>query len=727
MSVFVWLADVRATDAGRVGGKAASLGDLIASGVRVPDGIVLTTDAARLTGARRASVLADALDGLGDGPFAVRSSGVAEDGADRSFAGLYESVLGVRAWEVGDAVDRCVASGRKGRVGTYAADEAARPMGVIVQRMVEPIAAGVALTADPITGDRGTVVVTAVRGIGERLVAGEAIGDEWHVRGGTATARRRPERAVGVHQVREVAATARRIAEARGAPQDVEWAIDAGGLLWIVQARPMTALPPDVSWKPQVRGAFTRAFRFGEWIPEPVAPLFESWLLTRMEDRLHELHREWIGQVAPLPHHVVVNGWYFYSLNFLPVPGASLGRSLPGILWRTMRTPRRVAAMLPPTVRHGWRLYERDWREDIQPRYRAAVAQAVATVEELAPSELPGLVDELATLAGEYFASIAVVAGSAYKVEVLVAEFYQRHVAPRIGGSHVPLLAGLATPASSPHAVASLDWWRPIPEGTAAARPAAHDRLVAAREELERAVAAALRGSPRRLRAFERLLADAQHLVPVREEQLGELTLPWPVMRRAVLRVGEELAAAGVIGQADDAFFLTHAELVAALGGRGEPLVASVVRRRVEWQAHARLVPPLVIGRMPVMLRIFFDRTARTLGASFSDRALVCGAPASPGRATGTVRVVRSPAEFGQLRDGEILVAPLTAPAWTPLFARAAAVVTDVGSALAHASIIAREYGIPAVVGCGDATARLTNGMRVTVDGGAGTVELASS
>ena len=85
--------------------------------------------------------------------------------------------------------------------------------------------------------------------------------------------------------------------------------------------------------------------------------------------------------------------------------------------------------------------------------------------------------------------------------------------------------------------------------------------------------------------------------------------------------------------------------------------------------------------------------------------------------------MIRSQDEFDQLQEGEILVAPLTAPGWTPLFNKAAAVVTDVGSAAAHAAIIAREYGIPAVVGCGDATARLKTGMRVTVDGNTGNVE----
>jgi pyruvate,water dikinase len=112
-----------------------------------------------------------------------------------------------------------------------------------------------------------------------------------------------------------------------------------------------------------------------------------------------------------------------------------------------------------------------------------------------------------------------------------------------------------------------------------------------------------------------------------------------------------------------------------------------------------------------------------TLGAVPSETAIVSGTPASPGRASGAVRVIRGPEQFDELEPGEILVAPMTAPAWTPLFSRAAAVVTDVGSPASHASVIAREYGIPAVVGCGDATARLRTGLRVTVNGSTGNVE----
>jgi len=201
--------------------------------------------------------------------------------------------------------------------------------------------------------------------------------------------------------------------------------------------------------------------------------------------------------------------------------------------------------------------------------------------------------------------------------------------------------------------------------------------------------------------------------------------MPWPIMRRAVLRIGEALVARGLIGVAEDIFFLTRTEALGALtDGRLEPTV-SVEQRRAAREEQARLVPPLLIGHANPILRRLLDSFARTVGAAPSASALVTGTPASPGRASGPVRVVHRPDQFDELQPGEILVAPMTAPAWTPLFTRAAAVVTDVGSAAAHASIIAREYGIPAVVGCGDATARLKNGMLVMVDGSTGNVELA--
>ena len=222
------LRDGRMADAAEIGRKAASLGELLAAGFRVPDGVVLTSGSVDLPEDDRRSLLRIATDDLGAGPFAVRSSGIAEDGADHSYAGIFESVLDVPADELPAAVDRVLASVRATRAAEYEHGSGGR-MAVIVQRMVRPAAAGVALTADPINGDRRSCVVSAVRGVGERLVSGAALGDEWVVRDGAATARRQPERSVDRRSAVRVAQEAQRIAAARGAPQDIEWAIDGDG------------------------------------------------------------------------------------------------------------------------------------------------------------------------------------------------------------------------------------------------------------------------------------------------------------------------------------------------------------------------------------------------------------------------------------------------------------------------------------------------------------------
>lgn len=716
------LSDLRLTDVAEVGGKAASLGELLADGVHVPDGIVLPAGAGDLDPRERATLLGDATGDLGSGPFAVRSSGVSEDGTERSFAGMFESVLDVSRDDLAAAVERCLASAETGRVAGYHGD-GARGMAVIVQRMVAAVAAGVALTADPVTGDRDTCVVTAVRGIGDRLVSGAALGDEWIIKEGRATPRRQPEHAIDRRQAEAVAREARRIAATRGTPQDVEWAIDADGALWIVQARPMTALPAEVSWATPARGAYTRQLRFGEWIFEPVTPLFESWLLSTMEERIHAFYLQELGQRAPRPLHVIVNGWYFYSLMW--ISAASMARSLPSIIAHIVRNPRRVAGVLPPTVRHAIPIMEREWREDVQPRYRAAVAAAAARVESLPVGELPQLVDDLADLAGESFAWITALSGAAYKMEINLAGFYRRHLVKVLGGSHLPLLAGFAPPAGpDPHAVVSLDWWHAptqLPEATQP--PQDHARVVDRRHEAEAAALAALAAKPRRRRAFEILLAEAQRLVPLREEQTREWTIAWPVMRRAVVRMGDALVEMGAIGASNEIFFLTKDEALAALAGEPLQAAVNVAERRATRDLQSRLVPPAFVGSVSRVMRSMPRAFASMIGAKPSDDALVSGSPASPGRATGSVRVIRGADDFDTLQPGEILVAPLTAPAWTPLFTRAAAVVTDVGSAASHASIIAREYGIPAVVGCQDATSRLRTGMRVTVDGSTGNVE----
>jgi pyruvate,water dikinase len=267
-------------------------------------------------------------------------------------------------------------------------------------------------------------------------------------------------------------------------------------------------------------------------------------------------------------------------------------------------------------------------------------------------------------------------------------------------------------------------------------------RLQEERSAAETACRRNLASRPRLLRRFETLLALAQRYAIVREEQAGWFTLGWPIMRRAALRLGDELRRQGAIERAEDVFFLTLSELLSRVqdttarsADESSDLRAVVSARWQEWQRQRRLTPPLSLGK-PVgaqliagaveAMRIRTGPHGRVGqgGSEATDAEQLIGMPASPGRATGQVRIVRGLEDFDQFQAGEVLVAQVTAPAWTPLFERAAAVITDGGSVAAHASLVAREYGIPAVVGAGDATARLHNGQQVTVDGSAGIVEV---
>lgn len=118
------------------------------------------------------------------------------------------------------------------------------------------------------------------------------------------------------------------------------------------------------------------------------------------------------------------------------------------------------------------------------------------------------------------------------------------------------------------------------------------------------------------------------------------------------------------------------------------------------------------------------DAVAKMRAPAEAQAGMLEGMPASAGRATGVARVLLDLADADRLAPGEILVTTATTPAWTPVFGRAAAIVTDGGSLVAHASLVAREYGIPAVVALGDATSQVRDGQRITVDGNTGLLEI---
>jgi phosphohistidine swiveling domain-containing protein len=236
---------------------------------------------------------------------------------------------------------------------------------------------------------------------------------------------------------------------------------------------------------------------------------------------------------------------------------------------------------------------------------------------------------------------------------------------------------------------------------------------------------------PLRRPIFRKLLAWAQRYTPHREEAMFHVGWGWPTLRSLALELGRRLTEVGTLDESQQVFFLERAELESASQARGtgearEDLRVLARERVALRDAQMRLHPP---GTVPVGYRYKLGPIDMTM---FETQKLntderedqLDGFAVSPGRVTAPASVIMSPADFEKMRPGSILVCPTTTPAWTPLFGQAAGLVTDIGGILAHGSIVAREYGIPAVMGTGNATKRVVDGQMITIDGARGVVEL---
>jgi pyruvate,water dikinase len=236
-------------------------------------------------------------------------------------------------------------------------------------------------------------------------------------------------------------------------------------------------------------------------------------------------------------------------------------------------------------------------------------------------------------------------------------------------------------------------------------------------------------GGPR-LRLFRWALRWAQRSAPLREDSLADVGLGWPVLRRMLREVGRRMVAAGAIAERDEVFWLKWEELKEAARqvDAGQPAGdyrRAIAERRENWKREQATTPPVVLpvkgGARFFGLDLSNWMPARSVQAAGSS---IKGIGASPGKVTGIAKVIHGPEDFDQLKPGDILVAKITTPAWTPLFALASGIVTDVGGPLSHSSIVAREYGVPAVLGTGVATHRIHSGQQITVDGDGGVVSI---
>jgi pyruvate,water dikinase len=224
--------------------------------------------------------------------------------------------------------------------------------------------------------------------------------------------------------------------------------------------------------------------------------------------------------------------------------------------------------------------------------------------------------------------------------------------------------------------------------------------------------------NPIRRALFSFYLGQAQRGSRVRENLKSAVVRYIAASRALVLEIGDRLASRGVVAHGDDIFFLTIDEADSlARGGSDAGVKERIAQRRAEYDACLTITPPAVVfGR--------FDPAEHVAHATDTGAALLKGLPVSPGFVVGRARVILRTDADEHVLPGEILVAPFTDPGWTPYFLPAAAIVVDQGGLLSHGSIVAREYGIPAVVNVGPATTRIRTGQTIEVDGTRGTVRI---
>jgi rifampicin phosphotransferase len=260
-----------------------------------------------------------------------------------------------------------------------------------------------------------------------------------------------------------------------------------------------------------------------------------------------------------------------------------------------------------------------------------------------------------------------------------------------------------------------------------------YQQNVAAREELFAKLRERLADEPDTMAKLDELYEAARYSFPLTEDHAFYIDQMYiSIFRRFVLAVGERLVAKGVFDQPDDVFFLYRDEVVDALenGGDQRKLVAE---RRASFERAGKVTPPSPLGTPPPPPEVpdpFMDAlVTRLLGMvppdENPDTNVLKAVAGSPGVYTGKARVCRSLAQAtDDLEEGEVMVVEMTLPPWVPLFSLAGAVVSDVGGVLSHSAIVARECGVPAVVGTNVGTTVIKNGQVITVDGNKGVVYL---
>ena len=758
------------------GGKGGTLARLLQAGYPVPDGFVVLPAAfdgdvfkkdawEKITGHLNRIRMKDR-----QAAFAVRSSALAEDSAYASFAGEFETVLDVHTDEAVRAAILQVQNSRKSeRVAAYSKAKGLKQNGhiaVVIQKLVRADISGILFTADPVTGNRFNISGNYVYGFGAELVSGE-------VEPYTFVIKRPKGEYEGPDRFRRYSKKLYKIAEKLqdefGFPQDIEWAVEHGKI-YLLQSRPITTLQ---TYDPQ-RGEWNHS-RSGDylWVGNEVFPDImtpATWSVFRNFQNMNINNIDIMGNIygrlymnfsLAFKMFELLKKSDEYKMEYVALTtGFRLEDitkpEIPMTIWQLLKEmlPKMVT-MLPKQFRLMGRFdqiieenpekcnevselinrttdkdsLDRMWDEQLFPFFWDLLqVQDKANEDYFFPyiaakfelAELIGI-DKTAELLSKLTGGSTELASIKPLIEL--QRLAQGEIIPEeyvhIAGHRPEKENEVSTPR-----LYEQDGWVEKRTKEYKQNPIDYISMAEARaREFDAAWADFSSRYPRQAGKIWKKLDKTLNAMEKREIIRSELTRSLGVIRKWFLRCGE------LLNLGDDIFFLQSDEVQEVLRGSDKSLDQIQVRKKAyERQVAMPSYPFIISGRFnayewikdPDRRSDVFDSHKEVVVEQ--EEGLIRGNAGSSGKVEGKVRVLHSASEGDEFKQGEILVASTTNVGWTPLFPRASAVVTDVGAPLSHAAIIARELGIPAVVGTGDATMRLKTGDVVVVDGGQGLV-----
>ncbi len=760
----------RQLEAEKVGAKAAALSQLIRWGYPVPPGWVLPPG-------DDPAVLVATLNPTAEHPLVVRSSAIGEDSVTASAAGQYESLLNLTSpAALEQAIWRCQASYSLPAATHYRQDRgiAIGGMAVIVQKQVQGVFSGVAFSRDPIARQGEAVVVEALPGAATQVVSGRYTPEQYRVWLHEADVQsadwRLPEAVdlaiegsgvVPPRLIQQVAYIARQLeARQHGIPQDIEWSYD-GNQLWVLQARPITTLLPI--WTRKIAA---------EVIPGYIHPL--TWSINRPLTCgvWGEIFTQVLGDRA--------QGLDFEETATLHRSAAYFNATLLGDIFRRMGLPAESLEFLtrgakfskPPlsaTLRNTPGLlrllqselrleqdFDRDDQQRFQPGFAALAAQPIdQATPEILLSRIQQILDLLKP--ATYYSILAPLSAAlrqaifqvdqtqldnrqmpevaAIRSLQALAETLRLQLSLDQRGTvdleteTAQLLAGRAADQSLQQ---QFDQWLDaygylsevgtdiaVPTWKEDARPI-QDLLMQFIQHPPSSTGSIDRPSSWKVKQVQRRLNLKGRVTTCYSRLLAELRWSLVALEKIWLETNR-------LQQPGDLFFLTFAEIQQLITAPDSISLANLTerldQRRSELQQDRQLAPPsLVYGQAPLIETV---QLTLVRPRSFHSRSFQ-GIAGSPGQAEGKVLVLQTLQNLPAIDRQTILVVPYTDSGWAVLLARSGGIIAEVGGQLSHGAIIAREYGIPAVMNVMDATQLFQNGQTVRIDGSQGTVEVLS-